>query len=234
MVHDSAYDRRLAGVLTPRRDTAAAFVAAARHSRRVRLMRIVVPLIAVAVVLIPLLVSSLWSMLSVTVPLGEFGRLVMSGSKLTMEAPRLAGFTKDNRGYEVSAKNAHQDITQPNLIDLDEINARLALADDGWAKMVAKRGAFDAKSELLTLSEGILLTSSQGYEGRLVDAKVDVRAGVITSDKPVELNWLQGNLKAKGLEVRDNGQVMRFEGGVSMTVMLPQSQGTSTAGASSR
>ena len=33
----------------------------------------------------------------------EFGTLVISGSKITMEAPRLAGFTKDQREYEVSA-----------------------------------------------------------------------------------------------------------------------------------
>ncbi len=42
-----------------------------------------------------------WRML-VNLPI-EMGNLVVSGTKITMEAPRMAGFTPDGRAYEVSA-----------------------------------------------------------------------------------------------------------------------------------
>lgn len=226
---DDAHKHRLAGVLAPRQDTKTAFAAAARHSRRVRVLKIAVPVVAVMVVLVPLLASSVVSMLRVSVPLGDFGRLVMSGNKLTMEAPRLAGFTKDNHGYEVSAKSANQDLSNPARIDLEQIRARLGLADNGWAMMDAKRGAYDTSTEILTLLDQIVLTSNNGYEGILSEAKIDVRAGTITSDQPLTLKWQQGDLKANSLEVRDKGQVMRFEGGVVMNIIPAQAKTASAA-----
>lgn len=230
MTTANEHERRMDIVFDERRDPLREFEVAARHSRRVRLLKIAIPAAGAAVVLVALVVSALRSF-SISVPLGDLGRLVLSGSKLTMEAPRLSGFTKDNRGYEVSAKSAQQDVTRPHVIELDDLFAKLDLADKGWARMNARRGSFDAKTELLTLGEGIFISTSQGYEGKLWEAKVDVRAGTIVSDKPVELNFLRGTLNANTLQVRENGQVMRFDGGVSMTVMLPQSQGTAGGGA---
>ncbi|WP_126401279.1 LPS export ABC transporter periplasmic protein LptC [Blastochloris tepida] len=217
--------RQLDAVFDQRRDIDAVFRTALRHSRRVRMLRVLVPLVAVVLILLPLAYSAIRS-IAITVPLGDFGRLVLSGSKLTMEAPRLAGFTKDNQAYEVTAKRAQQDVTQPHLVELEEIRAKVDLADKGRADLTAEHGQFDAKTELLTLSRGIFLKSSEGYEGRLTEAKIDVRAGTIVSNKPVELKFLQGDLRADSMDLRDKGQIVRFEGGVVLNVMLPQSAGT--------
>ncbi|KAA5602934.1 LPS export ABC transporter periplasmic protein LptC [Blastochloris sulfoviridis] len=217
--------RQLDAVFDQRRDIDEVFRVALRHSRRVRALRVLVPLVVVGLILLPLAYSAIRS-IAITVPLGDFGRLVLSGSKLTMEAPRLAGFTKDNQAYEVTAKRAQQDVTQPHLVDLEEIRAKVDLANKGRADLIAEHGQFDAKTELLTLSRGIFLKSSEGYEGRLTEAKIDVRAGTIVSNKPVELKFLQGDLRADTMDLRDKGQVVRFEGGVVLNVMLPQSAGT--------
>lgn len=222
--------RPLDWVADRRRDTDKVFRAALRHSRRVRVLRIAVPVVAVGVILAPLVWGAVRS-LSVTVPLGDLGRLVLSGSKLTMEAPRLAGFTKDNHAYEVVAKRAQQDITNPYLVELEEIRAKIAFGDKGQAEMTATLGAFDAKTELLTLSKGIALHSTEGYEGRLSEATINVRGGTITSTRPVALKFLQGDLNADSMMIRDRGQVARFEGHVVLNVMLPQSAGTPAAGA---
>ena len=41
----------------------------------------------------------------------DLGSLVISGSKIMMQQPRLAGFTPDNRRYDLTAQLAGQDVT---------------------------------------------------------------------------------------------------------------------------
>ena len=38
---------------------------------------------------------------------------MISGTKLTMQAPKLSGYTRDGRWYELIADSAAQDITKP-------------------------------------------------------------------------------------------------------------------------
>ena len=59
----------------------------------------------------------------------DAGRLVISGTKITMEAPKLSGYTKDRRWYELTANAAAQDITKPDLIELNEIRAKIEAED---------------------------------------------------------------------------------------------------------
>jgi len=40
----------------------------------------------------------------------DIGSVVVSGSKIMMQQPRLAGFTKDNRRYDLTAQAAGQDL----------------------------------------------------------------------------------------------------------------------------
>jgi lipopolysaccharide export system protein LptC len=201
-------------------DRQARFRAAARHSRRVRLLRITIPItIALALASVAVLsVFNPWRML-VKLPL-NMGNLVVSGTKITMEAPRLAGYTPDKRAYELSARAAAQDITKPTVVELHDMRARIEMEDKTDVRMNAAIGSYDTKSEVLTLDKDIVLKSSTGYEGHLQQAIVDIRAGTVTSNKPVEVKLLNGNLNAKQLAITDAGGLVRFDGGVSMTLML--------------
>ncbi len=52
-----------------------------------------------------------------------------------MEAPRVAGFTKDARPYEVTARAASQDITKPDIVELKEIRAKVEMQDKVTVEM---------------------------------------------------------------------------------------------------
>lgn len=201
------------------------FSAAARHSRRVRTLRVVIPvLVALALAAIVFVsVFNPWRML-VNLPI-EVGNLVVSGTKITMEAPRMAGFTPDGRAYEVSAQAAAQDVTNPNQVELQKINARIETQDRTPVRITAARGLFDTKGEVLKLDEEIVLQSSN-YEGRLKEATVSMKQGTVTSKKPVAVKFLNGDLLAQGLSITDNGAVIRFEGGVSMTLTIDNPEST--------
>jgi lipopolysaccharide export system protein LptC len=149
---------------------------------------------------------------------GELGKLVIHGTKITMQQPRLSGYTVDSRAYEFSADAAGQDITKPNLVELHQLHAKMELEDKSTVEMSAVSGVYDAKTEMLTLSENIELVSSTGYEGRLAEAVIDVRKGNVVSDKPVAVKMLDGFLNAKRLDIIDRGSVVRFSG-VAMTLL---------------
>lgn len=203
-----------------RGDSERAFRSARRHSRLVRFLRIALPL---AVVFITVGMSLLtWfnplRMLA-TLPV-NVNDLVVSGSKITMEQPRVNGFTKDQRAYEFTAEAAAQDMTKPDIVELRNINAKIEMEDKSTINMKAATGIYDTKRETLKLEGNILLTSTNGNTGKLTEAVVDVRKGNVVSDRPVELEMLQGILNANQLEVVDSGTLVRFHGGVSMVLML--------------
>jgi lipopolysaccharide export system protein LptC len=194
-------------------------VRAARHSRRVRFLRIAIPTVIVLALGATWLVSWLDPLkVLVRLPI-DAGRLVISGTKITMEAPKLSGYTKDRRWYELTASAAAQDITKPDLIELRDVRAKVESEDKSSTMfLAAKDGVFNRKAGILTLNNDISLRSSSGYEMKLNEAVVDTATGEVISDKPVEVITQQGTLKAERLEVIRSGEVVRFIGGVVMNM----------------
>jgi lipopolysaccharide export system protein LptC len=197
-----------------------AFRAARRHSRVVRTLRVAIPLaVALAFTVVFLLVYFNPLRMLAKLPV-DIGSLVVAGTKITMEKPHLSGFTSDARAYELSADMAKQDVTKPDIIELRNIRAKVQMQDKSMMELSAATGLYDSKGETLKLDQDILLSSSTGYRGRLSEAMIDIRKGHVVSTQPVEVEMLQGTLNAKGLEIVDSGELVRFDGGVSLTLML--------------
>ena len=194
-----------------------AYRAARRHSRFVRWLRLSV-LAVIAVLLLTVVGANFIPPIGGFRLPGELGRLVIKGTKITMQQPRLSGYTSDARPYLFTANTAEQDITNPDFLNLHEPTAKVEMADKSHVNMTALSGTYDMKTEMLTLKDDIHLVSSTGYEGRLTEAVIDVRKGDVVSEKPVWVKLLNGFLDAKRLEVIDNGALLRFGGGVSMTL----------------
>ena len=72
---------------------------------------------------------------------GELGKLVIKGTKVTMQQPRLTGFTADSRPYEFTANSAEQDITKPDLMELNQIQAKIELEDKSMVNVRPIRAA---------------------------------------------------------------------------------------------
>jgi lipopolysaccharide export system protein LptC len=203
-----------------RGDSDRAFRAARRHSRVVRVLRIAIP-VAVVLGLTLVTLSTYFNPLRILTRLPiELGDLVVSGTKITMEQPRLSGFTRDARAYELSAEAAAQDLTKPDIVELRNIHAKVEMQDKSMMQLSALTGIYDTKGEMLKLERNILLSSSSGYKGKLTEATVDIRKGHVISNQPVELEMLQGTLNANRLEIVDSGDLVRFHGGVTLTLML--------------
>jgi lipopolysaccharide export system protein LptC len=212
-----------AGLATNSRgDIGRTYRAARRHSRYVRLLRLGVPAGILAMLFMVVAANYMPPIGGLRLP-GELGKLVIKGTKITMQQPRLTGFTNDSRAYEFTANAAAQDITKPDLVELHAPHAKIQMQDKSTVTMSAVSGVYNMKSEMLTLNDDIDLVSSIGYEGRLSEASIDVRKGSVVSEKPVTVKLLNGFLNAQRLEVVDNGAMVRFGGGVAMTILPDKS-----------
>jgi len=205
-------------------DTERAFRSARRHSRFVRVSRIAIPVLVMFGLGVTVLVTYLNPLRMLAKLPVDLDKLVVSGTKITMENPRVSGFTKDGRAYDLVATAARQDLTKPDFVELQSLNAKLEMDDKTMIQLVADQGIYNAKAEQLELQKNIVL-SNPSYEGRLEQATVDVRTGHVVSHEPVKLKMMQGSLDAKQMEISDSGNLIRFTGGVDMFLKLPPPEG---------
>jgi lipopolysaccharide export system protein LptC len=198
-------------------DRARALRSAGRHSRWVRTLRIGLPA-AVALGLAGFALANWLQPMRVFDKLPSVGKLAVSGSKITMELPRLAGFTRDSRPYEFTAKTAVQDIASPEVVELKDLRAKMDLQDGSAIEVTALNGIYNTKTEQLMLRDDVVIVSSAGYRGRMREAAIDVRAGRVVSEQPVRWVLPNGVLDANRLEVVESGDLIRFDRGVVMTL----------------
>jgi len=195
----------------------ARFAVAARHSRIVRILRVAVPA-AVILSLAAILAVSIFNpfrMLLPKLPV-DMDNLVVSGTKITMESPHMSGYTTDQRPYEVWAKTATQDVTDPDHLDLKTLRAKMLMEDQSTITLDARNGLMDTKEQLLDLRNDIFLQTSTGYEARLSQAFVDMGKGTVSSDEHVDVKLTNGTLTSDRLRITGGGEVIRFEGNVVM------------------
>ncbi|ABA03440.1 conserved hypothetical protein [Nitrobacter winogradskyi Nb-255] len=198
----------------------ARFARAARHSRMVRTLRIAVPA-AVGLAMAGLIGVAAFNPFRTlaNLPL-DMDNLVVSGTKITMESPRLAGFTPDKRPYEMQATTATQDVADPDHVELHTLRAKVLMEDRTTVTLNSRTGVFNTKTQVLDLRKDILMLSSTGYEARLTHAIVDMGRGTVTSDQPVDVKLLNGTLTADTMQVTEKGDVVRFENNVVMHLVM--------------
>lgn len=195
----------------------ARFAIAARHSRMVRVLRVAVPA-AVGIAMAVVVGASIFNpfrLLMPKLPL-DVGSVVVSGTKITMESPHLAGYTPDRRPYDVRAKTATQDVTDPDHVELRTVRGKLLMEDRSTVTLDARTGMFDNKQQTLDLRKDIFLKTSTGTEARLTQAFIDLAKGTVDSDEHVDVTMTNGTVSSDRLRITGGGEVVRFEGNVVM------------------
>lgn len=193
------------------------YAAAMRHSARVRLLRRTIPIGAV------LLVGGIlfWAFYEPFKVLPEgvsVGAITLNGTKVTMDMPKLSGFKKDNRPYQVTARWAEQDMKNPTVIDLREVKAEVVLQDKSKATVDALNGTYNSQTEMMRLWDDVHVRTQTGYDVRMKSAEIEFKLGNVRTDDPVSVKFTGGTIDAEKLEMFDNGQKIVFSGRVK-TIM---------------
>lgn len=192
-----------------------AFSRARRHSGRVRFLKLTLPV--VAVLMVAAFVAKSW----LATPEGvsvELGSTAIEGGRLVMSDPKLDGFTRDNRPYNMTAERAIQDIGNASKIDLEGIAAKLPFDDENWVTVAAKSGVLDRDSNTLGLNSDITFTTDTGIHALLRSAVVDMAAGKLETSDPVDITLDGARIEADSMRISEKGAVMVFENRVRMEI----------------
>jgi len=209
-------------------DRERAFRTAMRHSRVVRFYRRAIPVGLIAIMAIIASAAYFQPLKMLTKLPVDPARVVLSGTKINMEAPKLGGFTRDGRPYQLTARAAAQDLTNPGVLELKDVRARLTMQDQNTVEVVAATGVYDTKGDTMVLKTDVVVTSSAGYSVHMNEAQIDVKTNRMVSDKSVEVTLSNGTIKSKRMDVSENGDLMRFTGDVDV-YLVPQSASAAPA-----
>jgi lipopolysaccharide export system protein LptC len=207
-----------------------AFARAERHSRRVRWLKYWLPGLAVAGVI----GFIAWSYLAMpTIEGVEVQGAAISDGKLVMANPKLDGFTRDNLPYTMTALRAVQDLKQTNVIQLEDIDAKVPVGPENSATIVAKSGTYDNGKNTLVIDSAMTVTTTDGMTAKLQSASMDMDSGTMTTTDPVEIVMNGSKITADTLNIVDNGKVLVFEKRVRVEIEPTEKQaGASGTGAS--
>ena len=203
-----------------------AFGAAERNSRRVRILKFVLPALVV------LGAAVFWGTARF-VP-GDMTAIVESAgidiesNSVIMQKPHISGFEGTRRAYEVKADSAVQNLDDPKVVTFSAIDGRFGLDEAGEAILDATTGVYDGNTNTLTLSDGIDVETNTGYSATLQGAAIDLAKGTLVSDQPLEIRTGEGSIRANGVSVSERGKRVTFTNGVSVVYMPPAELVTET------
>ena len=193
-----------------------------RYSAFVHVLKLVLPALAVALVLLVVV----WPQFD----LGDSGFRVgvsklqpESAENLSMLNARFQGLDERGRPFTITADVATQETAESDVVYLDLPKGDLTLEDESWLAVTARKGVYDRVGEFLTLQGGVNIFHDQGYHLETEEARVDLEAGRAVSDKPTHAQGPFGTVDSQGIELTDDGKRIFFTG-KSRLVIYPDQE----------
>jgi len=198
---------------------AAAWLAAAwpgaapdnRHSRRVALLKRVLPAIGVAL----LLLIAMWPRLA---PLWERMRLAFpaidlrEARELRMLNPHYGGVDRLGRPFVVTAAIGRQVPDRQDLMSLEAPRADMKTHSDADIVVTAATGIYQSPVQLLDLFGQVTLVHQNGTRFVTDTARVDVANNTAEGGDPVVGQGPTGEVKAAGFQILGKGDTIIFTG----------------------
>lgn len=179
-----------------------------RHSRRVRILKIALPLTAVATTVIATMNILENAGVGPVLPPIEIPKIV--ADNLKMHNPHYQGFNADGGHYWVKAATAQQDLKTLTAVHLDGITGEMTDAKKQKTYLTATRGLFDNKSNILELYDSIDVTGDSGLNAKLTRATVQTKENIITSNEPSTILMGAGQITSNQLTIRQKTKEYTF------------------------
>lgn len=195
------------------------FKNARRHSTIVGLLKRVLPVVAVGFVIWFVIAGFLNTKDISNISFESTG---ISNGMLLMDSPKLSGFNRDNKPYDLVASRAKQDLKKPGVIELENLHATVPMQEGLFADIIAKSGIYNSAKEWLSLKHEIEINSQDGTKIKLDSAEIDLSKGTLSSTNPVFISTKNAKISADQVEVSNNGEVIIFKQHVKMTILPAQ------------
>ncbi len=181
------------------------------YSRFVRLMKLALPLVAVAMIVALLT----WPQFDDNAPqlqsaVTEFIGQGTGGHRLTNA--RFTGTDRNRNPYGLTAEAVVQQTPGGDEISLSRPEADFTTRNGAWVAVSSPRGRFARKRRTIVLEGGVSLFHDSGYALRTDAATVDLAQATVVSDTPVTGQGPAAHLEAAGFRIPRDGKRIAFTG----------------------
>ncbi len=195
--------------------SADAYASAARHSARVRRLKVVLPLAAGVIALIFAAVSFVRAFLPEDLQLET---ATIENGKIVMQNPAISGRNRQDISYSMKAQRALQDIANPDIITLEQIHAEMPVNETLIATVGATSGIYDRGANTLDMNAPFTISMNNGVNADFQSAYLDIDAGEMETKRPIAISMNGGSIIAQSLRMTDKGRIVTFEGMVRVNV----------------
>jgi lipopolysaccharide export system protein LptC len=182
-----------------------------RYSRRVALLKRMLPALGLAL----LVLVALWPQLGPLLESVGLGLPVIDlreAHELRMLNPRYAGVDRFNRPYVVTAAIGRQVPNRDDVMSLEAPKAELVLRHGASVVVTAATAIYQSPAQLLDLFDDVNLVHENGTRFVTQSAHVDVSASTAEGHDPVVGRGPSGNIAAQGFRILDKGDTVIFTG----------------------
>jgi lipopolysaccharide export system protein LptC len=182
-----------------------------RYSRRVALLKRLLPVIGVAL----LALVAIWPQLVPFLDSVRFGFPVIDlreAHELRMLNPRYAGADRFNRPYVVTSAIGRQPPSRDDLMSLERPRAEMTMHNGALVVVTAATAMYQSQAQLLDLFGDVNLVHEDGTRFVTTTAHVDVAADTAVGNDPVTGHGPSGDIAAQGFRVVDQGNTIVFTG----------------------
>jgi lipopolysaccharide export system protein LptC len=200
-------DVQLSGALPHSGPTLAdAYAVAARHSRLVRRLKVILPLVAVLIGVVFIGVSVVRAFLPENL---QVENATIENGKIVMQNPAISGRNKQDISYSMKAVRALQDIANPDIITLETIHAEMPVNDTLVATVEATSGIYDRGGNTLNMNAPFSISMNNGLVADFQTAYLDINAGEMQTKKPIAISMNGGSIVAQSLRMTDKGRIVK-------------------------
>ncbi|MCE7886775.1 MAG: LPS export ABC transporter periplasmic protein LptC [Alphaproteobacteria bacterium PRO2] len=181
-----------------------------KWSRFVRRMRLILPVIALAL----FAVVFVWSDVQRNniLPSIDAAKMPTVIGQNELVNPRFESVDEDNQPFTITAKRAVQNKSDEQLVMLDEPLGDMKLNSGEKIAVRADRGSFRQDSKILLLRGKVRLDHDKGYRLETEELDIDLMQNTALSKVDVAGSGPDGTLQAKGLEGQSENGRLIFNG----------------------
>ena len=182
-----------------------------RYSRRVAMLKRMLPALGVML----LLLVAVWPQLGTLLENVGLGLPVIDmreARELRMLNPRYAGVDRFGRPYVVTAAVGRQVPNRDDLMSLEMPRAEIRLRPGALVVVTAATAIYQTQAQLLDLFENVNLVHENGTRFVTRSAHVDVSANTAEGHDPVVGHGPSGDIAAEGFRIFDKGDTIFFTG----------------------
>ncbi len=196
-------------------DAASTVAQSVRHSSRVRRLKLILPLAAVALVVIMLA----WSDMDKNIePVRREAVAPQMVGKNELIKPKFQSEDTSQQPYTITADRAFQESGNLDRVIMEKPVADIALKGGSWIALKAKDGEYIQSEQKLKLNGDVKFFHDDGYELTTDHVDLDVQGQTAVTDSPVSGQGPAGTISGQGLKADGKTGTLIFTGPATLTI----------------